>query len=322
MLLCTRTHFIRSLEAALEGQEGGGSEEERRASGTAMMDRMTLYATDESGKAPGADVYFWSASGQAKTESTEEEKGSFNHLIKGKGPKPGQRVVYVDGGFDLFSSGHIAFLRKVVEEEEELARKDGWFSEQAVNERRGKGADYPPAFVVVGVHEDEVINRWKGVNYPIMNIFERGLCVLQCKVRLYVESIHPPKPLLRVLTPAPVHQRRHLRRALYPDQGVSDIPPPGHPGRGVPRPHVLYAADVRPVHGAPRDGHLPGDWRARLLGGQRWADCAADHAQPRSIRGETAGEGDEERSGGCGERTGGVGGGAAEERTGEGIDVM
>jgi ethanolamine-phosphate cytidylyltransferase len=32
------------------------------------------------------------------------------------------------------------------------------------------------------VHDDEVINHWKGVNYPIMNIYERGLCVLQCKV--------------------------------------------------------------------------------------------------------------------------------------------
>jgi ethanolamine-phosphate cytidylyltransferase len=32
------------------------------------------------------------------------------------------------------------------------------------------------------VHSDEAINDYKGINYPIMNIFERGLCVLQCKV--------------------------------------------------------------------------------------------------------------------------------------------
>ncbi|KAK5005347.1 hypothetical protein LTR28_007822, partial [Elasticomyces elasticus] len=78
-------------------------------------------------------------------------------MVSGQPPQAGQRVVYVDGGFDLFSSGHIEFLRRVVEAEE------------------GK------AYVVVGVHDDNIINEWKGINYPIMNVFERGLCVLQCK---------------------------------------------------------------------------------------------------------------------------------------------
>lgn len=182
MLLCTKGHFIKSLEAVMSGEEGNGTSEERKILGDSMMERMKLYATDETAKAPGARVFCWSASEPAKAEDTREEKGSFRKLIDGKGPQPGQRVVYVDGGFDLFCSGHIEFLRKVVEAEEELARADGWFSQQAIDERLGKGADYPPAYVVVGVHEDEVINRWKGVNYPIMNIFERGLCVLQCKV--------------------------------------------------------------------------------------------------------------------------------------------
>ncbi|KAH6641689.1 hypothetical protein F5144DRAFT_507156 [Chaetomium tenue] len=174
MLLCTRGHFIHSLERTLAGLEGSGTEAERRAEGQAMAERVRLYATDETAKRPGADVWFWGAD------------NGFRELFKGVGPKPGQRVVYVDGGFDLFSSGHIEFLRLVTEAEEELARKDGWYSEQAVNERKGKGADYGPAFVVAGVHDDEVINRWKGVNYPIMNIFERGLCVLQCR---YVNAV-------------------------------------------------------------------------------------------------------------------------------------
>lgn len=184
MLLCTKTHFIKSFEKRLAGGEGDGTQAERDADAAAMLDRMRLYATDASGLAPGANVWFWSASGRAKADDTEEEEGSFRHLIEGPGPRPGQRVVYVDGGFDLFSSGHIEFLRRVVIAEEELARADGWYDEQAVNERLGKGEDYPPAHVVVGVHEDYVINQWKGVNYPIMNIFERGLCVLQCKVSL------------------------------------------------------------------------------------------------------------------------------------------
>ncbi|OAA66627.1 cytidylyltransferase [Niveomyces insectorum RCEF 264] len=79
MLLCTKTHFIRSLEATLAGREGPGTADERAATGAAMAERMRLYATDASARQPG------------------------------------------------------------------------------------------------------VINAWKGVNYPIMNIYERGLCVLQCR---------------------------------------------------------------------------------------------------------------------------------------------
>ncbi|RYC53638.1 hypothetical protein CHU98_g12571, partial [Xylaria longipes] len=150
------------------------------------MARIRQYATDEGGRDPGVDVYFWGASDAAKAEDTKEETGSFRQLLKGKGVKPGQRVVYVDGGFDLFSSGHIEFLHQVVIAEEELARKEGWYEKQAVDERLGKGADYGPVFVVAGVHDDRVINHWKGINYPIMNIYERGLCVLQCR---YVNAV-------------------------------------------------------------------------------------------------------------------------------------
>ncbi|KAI1401933.1 hypothetical protein F4819DRAFT_456670 [Hypoxylon fuscum] len=202
MLLCTRTHFIKSLQKTLAGEEGSGTEAERKAEGDAMLARIKQYATDETGNNPGADVYFWSASKASKTEDTEE-KGSFRPLLKGHGPKPGQRVVYVDGGFDLFSSGHIEFLRQVILAEEDLAKKEGWYDQQAVNERCGKGADYGPVFVVAGVHDDEVINYWKGVNYPIMNIYERGLCVLQCR---YVNAVifgAPFAPIKSYLTSSP-----------------------------------------------------------------------------------------------------------------------
>lgn len=179
MLLCTKGHFIKDLERVLAGEDGHGTADERKATGEAMKERIRLYATDETARNPGVDVWFWSGTQDA---AKKEKTGVFRELFKGKGPQPGQRVVYVDGGFDLFSSGHIEFLRSVTQTEEELARKEGWYSQQAVEERKGKGADYGPVFVVAGVHNDEVINTWKGVNYPIMNIFERGLCVLQCRV--------------------------------------------------------------------------------------------------------------------------------------------
>ena len=186
MLLCTRTHFIKSLENMLTGTEGDGTEDERKATSTAMMERLRLYATDESATAPGVDVWFWTAPTLAKTGPNSYEEGKFKELLKGKGPQPGQRIVYVDGGYDLFSSGHIEFLRCVLDTENKLAEKEGWFTREAVEKRKiATGSDYGPAFVVAGVHDDLVINQWKGVNYPIMNIFERGLCVLQCKVRKY-----------------------------------------------------------------------------------------------------------------------------------------
>lgn len=204
MLLCTKRHFIKSLENTLEGDELYGTDEERKATAAAMMSRLRLYATDETAKAPGADVWFWTASTEAKANDTKEEKGTFKQLLEGKGRLPGQRLVYVDGGYDLFSSGHIEFLRKVLDEERTKAQAAGWYSEEAIANRKAEtGKDYDPAYVVVGVHDDEVINHWKGVNYPIMNIFERGLCVLQCKYINAVVFGAPFTPTKSYLTSLP-----------------------------------------------------------------------------------------------------------------------
>lgn len=60
------------------------------------------------------------------------------------------------GAFDLFHVGHLEFLEK--------AKQMG---------------DY----LIVGLHTDPVVNQYKGSNYPIMNLHERTLSVLACKVR-------------------------------------------------------------------------------------------------------------------------------------------
>lgn len=176
MLLCTRTHFIKSLRDVLEGREGSGTDEEKTATGSAMLLRILDYATDESGLMPGPDVWTWVGSSAAKIDGGKAESGSFNMMVNGIGPTPGQRIVYVDGGFDLFSSGHIEFLRQVHERENE------------------------DAYIVAGVHDDNVINHWKGLNYPIMNIYERGLCVLQCKyvsAMIFSAPFSPSKAFLQ-----------------------------------------------------------------------------------------------------------------------------
>ena len=182
MLLCTRGHFIKSFRAFLTGAEGQGTPEEIAEIASDSLRRIQEYATDETGLRPGADVWTW-------TSDHEREAGYFQKLVEGKGPRPGQRIVYVDGGFDLFSSGHIEFLRRVHALENEEGAKRGWYLPEQINSRiQACGEDYGPAYVIAGVHDDEVINYWKGLNYPIMNQFERGLCVLQCRVSNYLEA--------------------------------------------------------------------------------------------------------------------------------------
>ena len=182
MLLCTKTHFIRDLTKVLAGEEGPGSEAERKALGQEMSRRIKEYAADTSGLEPGPEVWTWHGSNAAKVDCNIDEKGDFVKVVPGIAPLPGQRIVYVDGGFDLFSSGHIEFLKQVVQAEEYLSRSNGWYEASPVDQRRREqGREYSPAFIIAGVHDDHVINHWKGLNYPIMNIFERGLCVLQCR---------------------------------------------------------------------------------------------------------------------------------------------
>ena len=180
MLLCTKNHFVKSLPRVLAGDEGSGSPEERRTIGREMSRRIKDYATDESGLKPGVQVWHWVESKDAMQSGISEEASCCVSMVDGKAPRPGQKIVYVDGGFDLFSSGHIEFLRQVMLAEEEIARRGRWYDDI--------GKNYSPAYVVAGVHDDEVINHWKGVNYPIMNVYERGLCVTQCRVCLICGS--------------------------------------------------------------------------------------------------------------------------------------
>lgn len=66
-------------------------------------------------------------------------------------PKPDDKIVYVDGVFDVFHIGHLDFLEKAA-----------------------TLGDY----LIVGLHTDPVVNKIKGSYYPIMNLHERALSVL------------------------------------------------------------------------------------------------------------------------------------------------
>jgi ethanolamine-phosphate cytidylyltransferase len=251
MLLCTKVHFIKSLTSVLAGLEGPGSDDERRTRGEEMSQRIKDYASDETGLRPGSEVWTWSTSGDTRNG---EEKGRCVSLARGKAPLPGQHVVYVDGGFDLFSSGHIEFLRLVIKDAEENGRQRGWYEEDARKERLAQhGEDYGPVYVVAGVHDDEVINYWKGVNYPIMNIFERGLCVLQCRVSPLGGYVLCPQ-----LIATTVYPLRYLLSALYPHSLLPFQYPLRYTYSRIPWPNVLHAVQTRSIFGNQRNGHFQG----------------------------------------------------------------
>lgn len=143
---------------------------------TDLVGRMLLYTRDHH-YAPGSDIPYnkentelykaYATGADAISPHTpvyHYRNGSAVQLVQGKGPEPGQEVVYSDGGWDLFTAGHVEMLRSV--------KKEG-------------------RYVVVGLHDDHTINKHKGLNYPIMNLKERALTLLACRVSQKVKGIYP-----------------------------------------------------------------------------------------------------------------------------------
>ncbi|KAL8242857.1 hypothetical protein R6Q59_013159 [Mikania micrantha] len=83
----------------------------------------------------------------------------------GKGPAPNARVVYIDGGFDLFHAGHVEILKS--------ARQLG-------------------DFLLVGLYTDQTISQQRGTHFPLMHLHERSLSVLACR---YVDEVIIGAPL-------------------------------------------------------------------------------------------------------------------------------
>ena len=69
-------------------------------------------------------------------------------------PKDSDKIVYIDGCFDLFHVGHATTLQQA----------------KALGD-----------FLVVGIHDDATVNKIKGGNYPIASLYERVLCLCACK---------------------------------------------------------------------------------------------------------------------------------------------
>lgn len=109
-------------------------------------------------------------------------------------PPPNCRVVYVDGSWDLFHPGHVQTLQ--------ACRSHG---------------DY----LIVGIHNDSVINQMRGMNLPLMNLHERVLSVLGCR---YVNDVLIDAPF--EINPAMVQNlniSKVLRVTHNHDQTSADV---------------------------------------------------------------------------------------------------
>ena len=150
-------------------------------------------------------------------------------LVKGNLPTQDRKVIYADGTFDLFTPGHIELLRLIFE------------------------SSSPPPYVVVGIHDDYTINKIKGYNYPIMNILERSLVVLQCK---YVSALVISAPY----TPS----KAYLTECLGPMSAVEVWHGPRKvieaPGEGDPYADAAEMGILRTI-----DKHLWDDISARKI---------------------------------------------------------
>uniref|UniRef100_G3PAW2 ethanolamine-phosphate cytidylyltransferase n=1 Tax=Gasterosteus aculeatus aculeatus TaxID=481459 RepID=G3PAW2_GASAC len=125
-------------------------------------------------------------------------------FASGQEPQPGDTIIYVAGAFDLFHIGHVDFLEAV----HKLAEKP---------------------YIIVGLHFDQEVNRYKGKNYPIMNVHERTLSVLACRYVSEVVIGAPfavTKDLLEHFKNIFFHPQVdlvcHGKTEIYPDKDGSD----------------------------------------------------------------------------------------------------
>lgn len=146
MLLATKSHFKREEETDLKGSK---SEE-------SISQRKRVESFCESDKGEKVEKSPWTGVSQFLQTSNKIQQ-----FTTPSDPQPGDKIVYVTGAFDLFHVGHLDFLEKVYNM-------------------------YESTYLIVGLHSDQEVNRYRGANHPIMNLNERTLSVLACR---YVNEV-------------------------------------------------------------------------------------------------------------------------------------
>lgn len=89
--------------------------------------------------------------------NTASQMGKFLNVLSP--PSKGQKIVYVDGSFDLLSTGHIDLLKKI--------KNEG-------------------SYIIAGVYTDNICRMKNGSGFPVNNLDERVLSLLAIK---YVDDV-------------------------------------------------------------------------------------------------------------------------------------
>ncbi|KAH0517960.1 Ethanolamine-phosphate cytidylyltransferase [Microtus ochrogaster] len=186
-----------------------------------MSSEYREYA-DSFGKCPGGQSPWTGVSQFLQTSQ------KIIQFASGKEPQPGETVIYVAGAFDLFhvDIGHVDFLEEV----HKLAKRPYIIA--------GLHFDQVSAFLLVhfsvphelmghGVpHRSSLgsveVNRYKGKNYPIMNLHERTLSVLACRYVSEVVIGAPYSVTEELLSHFKVDLVCHGKTEIVPDRDGSD----------------------------------------------------------------------------------------------------
>jgi ethanolamine-phosphate cytidylyltransferase len=159
MLVFSRDHHDRSRQSPVMGSLMSKSKKRRNstnangvANGTEQIKRITSADQFEEIIETTTTSKIDYVSSRSKFLTTGRMIRIFSQQCRE--PKPEDKIVYIDGAFDMFHVGHVETLKK--------ARSMG-------------------DFLIVGIHNDDMVNHHRGSNYPIMNLNERVLSVLGCR---------------------------------------------------------------------------------------------------------------------------------------------
>lgn len=94
-------------------------------------------------------------------------------------PTAEDKIVYLAGAWDMFHAGHISTLERA--KRFVFAWRSIYLDNSFITFLCSLGT-----YVIVGVHGDETVNAQRGLNLPILNLYERVLSVLGCR---YVDNV-------------------------------------------------------------------------------------------------------------------------------------
>ena len=140
------THLIQRLLAAVKHQK------EMESAPTAVSSSGGVPASYDALKSDQQKTYHIETT--SSWSSFLASSSRISAFSNDRSPSSDDVVVYIDGVFDLFHSGHIAALR--------AAKELG-------------------TFLFVGLYDDETVRSRKGAYFPLMNLQERVLNVLSCR---------------------------------------------------------------------------------------------------------------------------------------------